>query len=190
MQSIKPVILRKLKLEELNRISVADFKESEKNPVVVVLDNIRSMNNIGSVFRTSDAFRIEKIYLCGITAVPPHREIHRTALGSEDSVSWHYFEHTTDAIQYLQTDNYEILAVEQTEGSTMLQEYFPEKNKRYAFVFGNEVDGVDEKVLNLVHKCLEIPQFGSKHSLNISVSVGILLWDYVQKTHYPASRLS
>jgi 23S rRNA (guanosine2251-2'-O)-methyltransferase len=173
-----------LKLDELDRISIPEFKNSEKNPVAIVLDNIRSLNNVGSIFRTSDAFRIEKIYLCGITGTPPHRDIHRTALGSEDTVEWQYYENTADAIHYLRSINYEILAVEQTDSAIQLNEFKPNAEKKYAFVLGNEVDGVDENIINMAGKSLEIPQFGSKHSLNVSIAAGIVLWDYILKTRF------
>jgi len=172
---------RKLTMDELNRMSVDDFKDSEKVPVVVVLDNIRSLSNIGSVFRTSDGFRIEGIHLCGITAKPPHREIHKTALSATESVDWKYFESTEESVVELRKSGYKILAVEQVENSIMLNAYFPEKGQKIALIFGNEVKGVEEKIIELADSCIEIPQWGTKHSFNISVSVGIVLWDIVLK---------
>lgn len=176
--------MKKLKLDQLNRLSVEDFKKSKKHDIVVVLDNVRSMNNVGSIFRTSDSFKVDKIFLCGITAVPPHREIHRSALGAEQSVEWQYFEYTADAILHLIQLNYEIMAIEQTDNAIMLQDFIPNIDRKYAFVFGNEVDGVSENVIEIIGKSIEIPQFGSKHSLNISVCAGIILWDYVQKINF------
>ncbi len=173
--------MRKLKNSELNRLSVNEFKSSEKTPIVVVLDNIRSLNNIGSVFRTSDAFLIKKIHLCGITAKPPHKDIHKTALGATESVEWEYHKSTLDAIQRLKSDNYIILSIEQTEKAIMLHDFEPEKNKKYAVIFGNEVKGVQQEVVNESHYALEIPQYGTKHSFNISVSAGIVLWELFRK---------
>jgi len=173
--------MKKIQNAELNRLSVSAFKDSEKNPIVVVLDNVRSMNNIGSVFRTCDAFRVEQLYLCGITATPPHREIHKTALGATDSVSWEYFEDTKKAVACLKEEGYFILAVEQTDKSVHLNDYVPDKTKKMALIFGNEINGIDDEVLALCDFCLEIPQFGTKHSINISVSAGIILWDIVTK---------
>lgn len=163
-------------MEELGRMSVAEFKEAKKNPIVVVLDNIRSMHNVGSVFRSSDAFRIEAICLCGYTPQPPHRDIQKTALGATETVNWLYFEHTNDAIQQLKEHGYSIYAVEQVEGSVSL-ENFNNYEKKVAVVFGNEVEGVDSDVLVHCDGCIEIPQLGMKHSLNISVAAGIVLWD-------------
>lgn len=173
--------MRKLKLEELNRLSVEKFRETKKNPVVIVLDNVRSLHNVGSAFRTADAFAAEKIFLCGITGTPPNREIHKTALGATESVDWEYRAQTEDVVKDLKAMGYKIISLEQTEGSTMLQDFIPEAQEKYCFVFGNEVSGVDEKVIALSDICLEIPQYGTKHSLNISVSVGIVLWDYLLK---------
>ncbi len=173
--------MKKTLNSELNRISVNEFKESEKNPVIVVLDNIRSMNNIGSVFRTCDAFRVEQLILCGITATPPHREIHKTALGATDSVSWQYFNSTKEAIINLKKNDVCIVAVEQTDASINLKDYQPDKTKKLVFVFGNEVNGIDDEVLEICDLSIEIPQFGTKHSINISVSAGIILWDIVNK---------
>lgn len=170
--------MRKIANEELNRLSVEDFKSAAKKPLVIVLDNIRSLNNIGSVFRTADAFLIEKIYLCGITATPPHREIHKTALGATESVAWEYVENTIDCINQLKSEGYKILSVEQTEGSTMLQNFQPNfTHEKYVLVFGNEVEGVADEVIAVSDYCIEIPQYGTKHSLNISVSVGIVVWE-------------
>ncbi len=170
--------MRKLKNSELGRKSVSEFKLSPKIPVTVVLDNIRSMNNIGSVFRTSDAFMIKKILLCGITAKPPHNDIRKTALGATESVDWEYFKHTADAVKFLISDEYTIISVEQAENSIMLQDFSIQPNKKYALIFGNEVKGVQQEIVNLSHFCVEIPQEGTKHSLNISVSTGIVLWDF------------
>ena len=171
--------MRKLANEELNRLAVDQFKKVSKNPIVLVLDHVRSMNNVGSAFRTGDAFLIEKIYLCGITAQPPHREINKTALGSTDTVEWEHFENTLDAIQKLKKDGYQVLSVEQAEHSLSLENFTPEPDEKYAFIFGNEVYGVDQEVINASDHCLEIPQFGTKHSLNISVSIGVVLWHIV-----------
>ena len=176
--------MRKLKNSELNRLNVEEFKQSEKIPLIVVLDNIRSLNNIGSVFRTSDAFLIEKIYLCGITAQPPHKEIHKTALGATDSVAWSYEENTEALVQKLRAEKIQILSVEQAEESTSLQSFHPIDGMKYAVIFGNEVKGVEQKVVNASDLCLEIPQFGTKHSLNIAVSCGIVLWDIFAKMKF------
>ncbi len=168
--------MRKLKNSELNRLTVEAFKKIKKTPIVVVLDNIRSLNNIGSVFRTSDAFLIEKIYLCGITARPPHRDIHKTALGATESVDWTYIENTLECIEHLQREGYQCIAVEQAEQSLMLDEFDSRQHEKIAIVFGNEVKGVQQSVIHRCDNCLEIPQLGTKHSLNISVSAGIVLW--------------
>lgn len=173
--------MKKLKNSELNRISVDEFKQAKKTPFIVVLDNIRSLSNIGSVFRTSDAFRLEAIYLCGITAQPPHREIQKTALGSTESVDWKYFENTVEAVQSLRQNKYQIFAIEQAKESVMLDEFNPDFNTKCAFIFGNEVKGVQQEIVDFSDFCIEIPQYGTKHSLNISVSVGIVLWDMHQK---------
>ncbi len=170
--------MRKLKNSELNRLTIEEFKKAEKIPVVVILDNIRSLNNVGSVFRTSDAFRTEKIILCGFTATPPHKEIHKTALGAEDSVTWEYIENTEDAVEKLKSEGYVICSIEQVESSIMLPEFSIDKGKKYALIFGNEVKGVQQKVVDLSDYAIEIPQEGTKHSLNISVSAGILLWAF------------
>lgn len=176
--------MRKLKNSELGRLNVEDFKKSDKIPLIVILDNIRSLNNIGSVFRTSDAFLIEKIYLCGITAQPPHKEIHKTALGATESVAWEYVEDTLSLVQKLKEDNVLVASIEQAENSTMLQDFTLEANQKYAIVMGNEVKGVQQEVVSASNYCIEIPQFGTKHSLNISVSCGVVLWDLFKKFKY------
>ncbi|MFT7251279.1 MAG: 23S rRNA (guanosine2251-2'-O)-methyltransferase [Flavobacterium sp.] len=173
--------MKKLANEELNRISKEEFKEAEKTPIIIILDDIRSLHNIGSVFRTSDAFLIEKIYLCGITAVPPNKEIHKTALGATDTVTWEYAKDVLEVIEKLKAENVAIYSIEQVENSIMLNDFQPETNKKYAFIFGNEVKGVQQKAINLSNGVIEIPQLGSKHSLNISVSAGIVIWDLFQK---------
>jgi len=173
--------MRKLKNSELERLSVEDFKASKKTPIIVVLDNIRSLNNIGSVFRTCDAFLIEKIYLCGITAKPPHKDIHKTALGSTDSVAWEYVENTLDLIKKFRSNNIKIISIEQAENATMLNNFIPTQQTTYAVVFGNEVKGVSQDVVSASDMVIEIPQFGTKHSLNISVSVGVVIWDLFSK---------
>ncbi|WP_299004907.1 RNA methyltransferase [uncultured Tenacibaculum sp.] len=173
--------MRKLKNSELGRKTVEEFKQTNKTPIIVVLDNIRSLNNVGSVFRTSDAFLIEKIYLCGITATPPNKEIHKTALGATESVDWEYIENTMDLVKKLQTDNVKVLSIEQAERSTMLDTFTPETDQKYAVVFGNEVKGVQQEVVSASNMCIEIPQLGTKHSLNISVSCGVVLWDLFTK---------
>lgn len=173
--------MRKLKITELNRITTEEFKAAEKLPLVVVLDHVRSLYNVGSVFRSSDAFRVESICLCGITATPPHAEIHKTALGAEDTVDWKYYARTQDAIRDLKSAGWEVWAVEQVEGSVMLQDFEPEKGKKYAIVLGNEVKGVQQEVVDQCDGCIEIPQFGTKHSLNVSVTAGILIWDFACK---------
>ncbi len=173
--------MRKLQNNELNRISVNDFKKAKKNPIIVVLDNIRSLNNIGSVFRTSDAFLVNSIYLCGITAQPPHKDIHKTALGATESVDWKYFNTTKEAILELKKDNYKIVSIEQAENSTELQDFKVNKNDKYALIFGHEVKGVQQEIVNISDSCIEIPQYGTKHSFNISVSAGIVLWDIFNK---------
>jgi tRNA G18 (ribose-2'-O)-methylase SpoU len=173
--------MKKLKNEELNRLSIDQFKDAEKNPLIIVLDNIRSLNNIGSIFRTADAFRVEGIMLCGITAIPPHREIHKTALGATDSVYWEYWEKSENAIKMLVKRGYRILALEQTAQSIELQDFKPEKTRKYALIFGNEVNGIDDDLIKTVHECIEIPQFGTKHSFNVTVSAGIVIWDILTK---------
>ncbi len=173
--------MRKLRNKELNRLTVDEYKSKEKTPIVVVLDNIRSCNNIGSVFRTSDAFLIEKIYLCGITATPPNNEIRKTALDAEKSVSWEYFENTEDLVTKLKKEGYKVYAIEQVENSILLPDYQPATDEKPALVFGNEVKGVKQSVVDICDGSIEIPQFGTKHSFNISVSAGIVLWDIFQK---------
>ena len=196
--------MRKLRTIEMNRLSVDAFKEAPKMPLIVVLDDVRSMYNIGSVFRTSDAFRVEAVYLCGITARPPHPEIHKTALGGEDSVTWRYFATAQEAVEELHRNNYQVFAIEQCEGSTLLQELKIENGKlkitelqgnhkvqrskfkvqsssKYAVVFGNEVKGVHQEVVDLCDGCIEIPQFGTKHSMNVSVTAGIVIWEFARQ---------
>ena len=168
-------------MPELQRMTIEEFKASEKTPIVVVLDNIRSQNNIGSIFRTADAFRLHSVFLCGITATPPHREIHKTALGSTESVDWFYVPTTLEAVMDLRSSGYTILAVEQTEGSVKLPDYQPATGEKLAIIFGNEVNGIDDEVLPHVHGSLEIPQYGTKHSINVSVAVGIVIWDLFGK---------
>ncbi|UII22090.1 RNA methyltransferase [Fulvivirga ligni] len=173
--------MRKLANEELDRKTVEEFKESDKLPIVILLDNIRSMNNVGSAFRTSDAFLISKIYLGGITATPPHREITKTALGATESVEWEHAEDTGKLVQQLKEEGYTIIAIEQVDKSISLDSFTPDKNKKYCLVFGNEVFGVSEEVIKHSDMCIEIPQHGTKHSLNISVSLGITIWDFYNK---------
>lgn len=173
--------MRKLKITELNRISTEEFKEAKKLPLIVVLDNVRSQYNVGSVFRTSDAFRVEAIYLCGISATPPHQEIHKTALGAEDTVDWKYFKDTTAAINELKAAGYFIYSIEQVEGSVMLENLQLDATKKYAVVLGNEVKGVQQEVVNLSDGCIEIPQYGTKHSLNVSTTAGIVIWDFFKQ---------
>ena len=173
--------MRKLNNEELSRLSVESFKQADKMPLVVVLDNIRSCNNVGSVFRTSDALLVSKICLCGITATPPDKEIHKTALGAENTVEWKYFETTEEAVKLLKEEGYRIIAIEQVEGSIALNEYLPEPGQKLALIFGNEVKGVQQEIVDLCDDSIEIPQFGTKHSFNISVSAGIVLWDLFNK---------
>ena len=173
--------MRKLENSELDRLSVDGFKAVTKTPLIVILDNIRSLNNIGSVFRTSDAFRIEKIHLCGITATPPHKDIQKTALGSTASVDWDYTESTLELVKKLQSKDIQVLSIEQAENATMLNNFTPKPNTTYALVFGNEVKGVSQEVVSLSDEVIEIPQYGTKHSLNISVSCGVVLWDVFSK---------
>ena len=176
--------MRKLKNSELGRPTIEEFKDIAKIPLIVILDNIRSLNNIGSVFRTSDAFLIEKIYLCGITATPPHKDIHKTALGATESVAWEYAADTLSLVEKLKNEGVILASIEQAENSTMLQDFKVETRKKYAVVFGNEVKGVQQKVVSASDYCIEIPQLGTKHSLNISVSVGVVLWDLFKKFQY------
>ena len=173
--------MRKLKITELNRLTVDEFKQANKLPLAVILDEVRSLHNIGSVFRTSDAFLVERIYLCGITATPPHPEMHKTALGAEDTVDWKYVKHTLEAVEELHNEGYTVLAIEQVEGSTMLDELELEPDKKYAIVMGNEVKGVQQEVIDACDGCIEIPQYGTKHSLNVSVTAGIVIWDLFKK---------
>ncbi len=165
----------------MNRLTVEEFRKTSKFPLSVVMDNVRSMHNVGAVFRTSDAFLLESIYLCGITAVPPHPELHKTALGAEDTVNWIYFKETLDAVKELKAKGYTVLAVEQCEGSTILDKLEVNPHEKYAVVLGNEVKGVQQDVVDMCDGCIEIPQFGTKHSLNVSVAAGIVLWEFVKK---------
>lgn len=174
--------MRKLKTIEMHRLTVDEFKAASKTPLVVVLDNVRSLHNVGSVFRSCDAFRVEAVYLCGITATPPSAEIHKTALGAEDSVEWKYFADATEAVDELQARGTKVFAVEQVANSTMLQNLDTNENERYAVVLGNEVKGVQQTVVDRCDGCLEIPQFGTKHSLNVSVAAGIVVWEFAKKT--------
>jgi len=176
--------MRKLKMEELNRVSVEEFKDLLKLPVVLVLDNVRSLHNVGSAFRTGDAFRVEKIYLCGITGTPPNKEINKTALGATESVTWEHVVDTAELAQKLKADGYKLIALEQAEHTTLLQDFTPDPKGKYAFIFGNEVFGVADAVMALADTVVEIPQFGTKHSLNISVTVGVVVWDYLCKTEF------
>jgi len=173
--------MRKLKLDELNRPSVEEFKEQDKLPIVVVLDNVRSLHNVGSAFRTADGFAVEAIYLCGITAQPPHREIEKTALGATQSIHWEYFENVAQAVDKLKQKSYQIVAIEQAESSVSLLNFIPSHSKKYALFFGNEVNGVSDEVMQQIDFCIEIPQFGTKHSFNIVISTGIVLWDFFSK---------
>ena len=169
--------MRKLANNELNRLSIPAFKQAEKIPVVVILDNVRSLNNIGSVFRTSDAFLVDRILLCGITATPPQKDIHNTALGATESVEWKYYPETATAIEELRQENYHIVAVEQTEKSISLDRFSVKRNVNYAFIFGHEIRGVSQEIVDMSHTSLDIPQFGTKHSLNISVCAGMVIWE-------------
>ena len=173
--------MRKLKVTEMDRLSVEEYHVAEKTPLFVVLDHVRSLYNVGSVFRTADAFRLAGVCLCGITAVPPHPEIHKTALGAEESVEWKYFNDTLDAVKWLKNYGCEVIAVEQCEGSTILSEFKVENGKCYAIVLGNEVKGVQQSVVNECNGCLEIPQYGTKHSMNVSVTAGIVIWELFKK---------
>lgn len=176
--------MRKLENSELERKSIEDFKKSEKTPLILVLDDIRSLHNIGSVFRTADAFLIEKIILCGITATPPNKEIHKTALGATETVAWEHHENVLEVIEKLKSENVLTLAIEQVESAIFLQDFKTEKNQKYALVFGNEVYGVAQEAVALCDGCIEIPQLGTKHSLNIAVSAGIVVWDLFQKINW------
>ncbi len=173
--------MRKLRNQELNRLSISEFKKADKIPLVVVLDNVRSMNNVGSVFRSADAFLVEAVYLCGITARPPHKDIHKTALGATESVFWKYFENTGEALADLRLNNYITIAIEQTIGSTKLEKYVISKEQRYAVVFGNEIKGVSQQAVDACDTSIDIDQYGTKHSLNISVCAGIVIWEFFKK---------
>lgn len=173
--------MRKLKLDELNRASVSEFKKQQKLPVVVVLDNVRSMHNVGSIFRTCDGFAVDQVCLCGITGLPPHREIEKTALGATQSVSWIHYPTALQAVEQLRKEGYAIIAIEQAEKSIMLNDFQAQKDQKYALIFGNEVNGVSDEVMLAIDACIEIPQFGTKHSFNIVVSAGIVLWDFFCK---------
>lgn len=182
--------MRKLENSELDRKSIEDFKQSEKTPIIIVLDDIRSLHNIGSVFRTADAFLIEKIVLCGITATPPNKEIHKTALGATETVDWEHSKDILEVIENLKKENITVLAIEQVESAIFLQDFKVEKNKKYALVFGNEVFGVAQKAVAICDGCIEIPQLGTKHSLNISVSAGIVVWDLFQKMKWVCEEIN
>jgi 23S rRNA (guanosine2251-2'-O)-methyltransferase len=173
--------MKKLKITEMNRLTPEEFKSTSKLPLVVVLDNVRSLHNVGSVFRTGDAFLIEAVYLCGITSTPPHAEIHKTALGAENTVDWTYFEDTHIAVNQLKKDGYTVFAIEQAAGSTLLPELELDKTKKYAVILGNEVKGVQQSVVDQCDGCIEIPQYGTKHSLNVSVTGGIIIWEFFRK---------
>ena len=173
--------MRKIKNSELNRLSVEGFKAAKKSPLIVILDNVRSLNNVGSIFRSADAFRIQHIYLCGITATPPHKDIQKTALGSTEAVDWSYAKDTLEVVEKLQSVNVKVMAIEQAENATLLQDFYPNNQSIYALVFGHEVKGVNQAVVNQCDGVIEIPQFGTKHSLNIAVSGGVVLWDLFSK---------
>ncbi|MGP1350413.1 MAG: RNA methyltransferase [Hoylesella marshii] len=177
--------MRKLRTTEMHRLTVEEFKEAEKLPLVVVLDDVRSLYNVGSVFRSCDAFRISAIYLCGITACPPHAEIHKTALGAEESVEWRYFSTAEEAVRSLQTEGFFVYSIEQVEGSTKLHHLTLERRQKYAVVLGNEVKGVHQSVVDLSDGCLEIPQWGTKHSLNVSVAAGVVVWEFAKQLLLP-----
>ena len=176
--------MRKLKNNELGRKTIEEYKQSSKIPLTIVLDNIRSMNNIGSVFRTSDAFSVDKIFLCGISAQPPHNDIRKTALGATESVDWEYFVTTEDAVNQLKSEQYIIISIEQAENSILLQDFEIDSERKYALIFGNEVKGVQQNIVDMSDYCIEIPQEGTKHSLNISVSAGVVLWDLYKKIKF------
>lgn len=182
--------MRKLKVTEMGRMSVEEFHAAQKLPLVVVLDNVRSLYNVGSIFRTGDAFRIAGICLCGITARPPHPEIHKTALGAEDSVSWQYYPDASEAVQSLKESGYTVLAIEQCEGSTMIQDFQSNRDQKYAVVLGNEVKGVQQSVIDQCDGCIEIPQFGTKHSMNVSVTAGIIIYTMHENLNFQNNRLS
>lgn len=178
---------RKLKLQELGRMSAEEYKSSEKTPLIIVLDNIRSLNNIGSVFRTADCFRVDSLYLCGITAQPPHRDIHKTAIGATETVAWKYVESTVEVVKNLQQKAWKVYAIEQAENAILLPEFTVSANQKLAIVLGNEVDGVQQEVIDACDGCIELPQFGTKHSLNISVCTGIVVWDLFGKLNKVAT---
>lgn len=175
--------MKKKSILDLDRLSTEQYKNTDKLPFVVVLDNVRSLNNIGSVFRTSDAFLVEKIYLCGITATPPHADIHKTALGAEDSVDWVYYENTTDAVKQLKSEGYTVYSIEQVNNSIALQNIVLKSDEKYAVILGNEVKGVQQVVVDMCDGCIEIPQFGTKHSLNVSVTAGLIIWDFFKQLY-------
>ena len=170
--------MQKLKITEIHRLTPEEFKNKPKIPLIVVLDNVRSLHNVGSFFRTADAFLVEAVYLCGITSTPPNAEIHKTALGAENTVDWRYFADANQAVEQLKNNGYTVFAIEQTKGSTLLPELELKKNAKYAVIFGNEVKGVQQSVVDMCDNCIEIPQFGTKHSLNVSVTGGIVIWDF------------
>lgn len=176
--------MQKIKNNDLNRLSLDSFKAAEKSPLIIILDNVRSLNNVGSVFRTADAFRVKHIYLCGITANPPHKDIQKTALGSTDSVDWSYAENTQSIVKKLQAEKVKVIAIEQAENSTKLQSFVPQKKTTYALVFGHEVKGVSQDVVSDCDGVIEIPQYGTKHSLNVAVSSGVVLWDLFSKINH------
>jgi tRNA G18 (ribose-2'-O)-methylase SpoU len=176
--------VRKIKNSDLNRLSLDSFKAADKSPLIIILDNVRSLNNVGSIFRTADAFRVKHIYLCGITATPPHKDIQKTALGSTDSVDWSYVENTQSIVKKLQSEKVKVIAIEQAENSTELQSFVPQKKTTYALVFGHEVKGVSQDVVNGCNGIIEIPQYGTKHSLNVAVSSGVVLWDLFSKINH------
>jgi 23S rRNA (guanosine2251-2'-O)-methyltransferase len=175
--------MKKLKITEMNRLTAEEFKEEKKTPLVVILDNVRSLHNVGSVFRTADAFLVEAVYLCGITSTPPHAEIHKTALGAENTVTWKYVEDTHQVVESLKSDGYTVYAIEQAVGSTLLPNIELDKTKKYAVILGNEVKGVQQTVVDACDGCIEIPQFGTKHSLNVSVTGGIIIWEFFKIIH-------
>jgi len=181
--------MKKLKNSELNRLSVDQFKNSSKTPVIVILDNIRSAHNVGSIFRTCDAFLINEIILCGITATPPNKEIRKTALGSSESVNWRYFKNTEEVILNLKKENYHIISIEQANRSLKLENFKPNNDEKYVIIFGNEIKGIDQKIIDISDDIIEIPQFGTKHSLNVSVSAGIIIWDIFSKISFSQSDL-
>lgn len=178
--------MKKLKITEMNRLTVEEFKDEKKTPLVVVLDNVRSLHNVGSVFRTADAFLVEAVYLCGITCTPPHAEIHKTALGAENTVTWKHYQDTHQAVVALKAEGYTVFAIEQAAGSTLLPDLQLDKSKKYAVILGNEVKGVQQTVVDICDGCIEIPQFGTKHSLNVSVTGGIIIWEFQKIMHNSA----